>query len=344
MPFIPGLLDQNEERPAWWKAFVIGVLNRAISYNQQSLFNDWCTAAGCSPLLYQAPNDANLNGVGVAGDGENIVTAFQGTRTLDQLLQQVYLSPQQQNTYVPGAQHAWYNACFQRFMPTLSPFYAALPSIRNLVFTGSSAGGAIAANFACYYNLGGHPRVRGTYNFGSPRAGNAAFAASIPGYYLALIAEGDFVPALPPAEDSSQLFLGLVANHLLGFNYVDTRLGWQIFANGRTRRGGVIITDAGGAPNPIQYLRLATAWTNGFAKHLIPNYLSILQNLAYEQGGFDQLMFQQFVTINNSFPVQLALVSSAPSPDEDLGDVHTASIVEETLPAVVPQEDPISIS
>jgi hypothetical protein len=298
MPVIDGLLTNDETSPAWWKLYILGTLSRVVNDGRQDLFNAWCTAAGVNPLLWIVPNEDLLSGVGLAGDGKNAICSFQGTRNIAQLVTQAYLSPQSASPVLPGRLHAFYQAIFQDRLAAIGPTIAALQADAPLCFVGHSAGGAIATAMATNYKIASPTRAVSLNTFGAPRVGNAWFNQSVPSPCLRLIVEDDFIPALPPHQFESILFLGPIANATFGFNYVHPRQGWRLWNNGTTSRGGVFLVDNFGPVNPIPYLRLVTCWNGCFSAHHMSNYVTRLIDVTNAQGS--PVSLTAFEAINNA--------------------------------------------
>src|SRR5262249_54451343 len=99
--------------------------------------------------------------------------------------------------------------------------------------TGHSLGAALATLAAARW-AAGH-RVQGLYTFGSPRVGNAAFAATVPGPCYRFVNNNDVVTRLPPPG----LFAGY--RHVGVLKYI--------------RTDGVIVEDP--APEGVARDRLA---------------------------------------------------------------------------------------
>ena len=95
----------------------------------------------------------------------------------------------------PDGVHTGFRLALDQIWDRLEPYLDTLAG-RPLWLTGHSLGAALATLAAARY-APGH-RVQGLYTFGSPRVGNAAFAATVPGPYYRFVNNNDVVARLPP--------------------------------------------------------------------------------------------------------------------------------------------------
>ncbi len=182
----------------------------ASSYCSRDSILSW-NCEFCSPSLVNVTYLYNTSTetagfVGFDVSSSAIILAFRGTVTTEEWLEDFDLTlvDPQNNTLCEGGD----SVCVARgffidsYVSIRGQMHTALsrfPVSSPIIATGHSLG-AIMAEYAAW-ELGA-PRLRSVYTFGSPRGGNAAFAAAfaaaaLPAVYRVTHAE-DPVPHLPP--------------------------------------------------------------------------------------------------------------------------------------------------
>ena len=161
------------------------------------------TRDGVRVATIPGPDDAGVLVLSAAGF---VIIAFRGTRVLglrDPLALQTSLEPNlrdvvtdlqfPQAVFNPGMVHAGFLVAYGPLSDGLAARLAELAS-RPVWFTGHSLGGALATIAAARAG-----DFRGLYTFGSPRVGNADFAAALAsGSCYRVVHHDDIVARLPP--------------------------------------------------------------------------------------------------------------------------------------------------
>jgi triacylglycerol lipase len=151
----------------------------------------------------------------------------------------------------PDGVHTGFRKALDQVWGDVATYLKALGG-KPVWLTGHSLGAALATLAAARWAAG--PRVQGIYTFGSPRVGNAVFAATVPGPCYRFVNNNDVVTRLPPPG----LFAGY--RHVGVLKYI--------------RTDGVIVEDP--APEDVARDRLA-GWLEtlgrGFDRFVGPNAL-----------------------------------------------------------------------
>lgn len=285
MTFIPSLLTNNETFPAWWSAYIHATHVNALSNGRSDLITTWAGLVGGTTRYYAAPNDDLLSGVSIVADEAAACVAFQGTRNTLQVIAQIMQSPQTRYAGIDGSVNGYYGAVFFEQKALYQSIIDGLPADFNFYFAGHSAGGAIAHVAYKWFDEFENFNARGCVTFGQPRTGNPRFAARTVPPFLRIVAQDDFVVTLPPNTFQTIGLLGPLSSVILGANYGHARLGWIVNNDGTTRPGDRNIIDTFGPPVPLALLRLRSAWSTCFARHLMSNYAALLFTVATGQGS-----------------------------------------------------------
>jgi hypothetical protein len=283
--FPANLTRVSGDQPQWWATYCIATMINCVSANRPDQLTLWASAMGATSLLFLPPDELLLSGVGIVSDGQEAIVGFQGTYNGYQGVTEILLTPQTTSPGVPGQVHGYFGACFQSRLAAMSAIIGALPPGFPALFSGHSAGGAIAEIACKYFCTNGPLASAGLISFGAPRAGNGQFSAASAEPILRVITQNDLVPSLPPRTSPVLAIIGNVANISYGWNYTHSSLGWILLNGGGTRRGTTAIVDSWGPPNPIPALRLQAAIPAMFAAHLLTNYCAMLLALANVQGS-----------------------------------------------------------
>jgi triacylglycerol lipase len=142
-------------------------------------------------------------GLAVDLPDQSVLVAFRGTASLDGWSRNLRaeLTPV---VGFSGRVHAGFAEAFGRFLPWIESQVKARAAVH---LTGHSFGGAIATLASTVLTDAGYA-VQPVYTFGSPRVGDAAFAAAYAPTQFRIINQGDPVPDLPP-EASGYYHVGM---------------------------------------------------------------------------------------------------------------------------------------
>lgn len=284
--FVNGLLTIDEDRPEFWKSYLLGTLVHLTSRGQQSHIEEWGQLAGATSVFFQPAVDPLLSGVAFVRDLAEGVIAFQGTRSAGQVLREVLFSPQATFTGVPGTVHGFFGANFFDRLNALEPNFAGLAANFPVTFTGHSLGGALAHIGYHYFQPSGPIQSKALVTFGQPRTGNPTFARATPKPYVRWNNVNDVVPALPPNEFFTWALIGPLATRTSGLNYMHPRKGHRLDDAPPTfRRGDTFIRDEWGPLGENPLLRLRACHVHCIDKHVMTTYLDTLYALAQQQGS-----------------------------------------------------------
>lgn len=138
---------------------------------------------------------ANAERAGLAVDlpDDSVLIAFRGTASLDDWSRNLQATLVEVPGFA-GRVHTGFACSWAHFMPWLTE--QLRPGCR-VHLTGHSAGGAVATLASVVLQATGYD-VQPVYTFGSPRTGDAAFAAAYQPVQYRVMNGGDPVPDLPP--------------------------------------------------------------------------------------------------------------------------------------------------
>lgn len=287
--FHEDLLTVQPGNPVKWSAYALATMLRCLHEDREELLQDWASATGGRTTIFLESNHPLVSAACVIKAEHSAIIAFEGTRNVSQILQEVFYAGQRFDSACARKCHSFFLWCLDRHYQEVVQRINDLPPDSNIHVIGHSLGGAMA--HICAYRLKRDlgKNVTALTTFGQPRTFgfDPPFEETIP--YVRWIMDTDPIPGVPPSVFAMTPAFPAISAVWTAMQYIHTSEAWIIRPNGLLEFRDNLFTNEF-APQILEWIIDPAAWDEvAQQNHVMHVYTDRIRNMVRSGPGVPDL-------------------------------------------------------